>query len=388
VAERDFDVAVVGGGLVGASLAWGLARANQRVVVLDEGDLAVRATRGNFALVWVQGKGMGLPAYAHWSLGSARAWPELARALREETGLDVCLRQGGGLHMCLSEAEWAARERTLAAFHAQPGMPDYRTEMLGRRELDALVPGTGPAVVGASYSREDGHVNSLRLFRALLVGLQRCGVDYRPWHTVDGITREAGGFRIDAYDAGAAGAGTAPAPSAAGRACRAAKVVLAAGNANRTLAPLVGLHAPMLPEQGQILVTERLAPFMPLPLSTLRQTDEGSLLIGDSRAAGTVPEGLDGAINTVLARRAVQVFPQLARVQIVRSWRAVRVMPRDGFPIYQQSQSHPGAFVATCHSGVTLAAAHALKLAPMIASGVLDPSVTPFSGARFQTEGS
>ena len=52
--RRDYDVAVVGGGLVGAALAWGLAREGQRVVVLDEGDLARRASRANFALVWVQ----------------------------------------------------------------------------------------------------------------------------------------------------------------------------------------------------------------------------------------------------------------------------------------------------------------------------------------------
>ena len=54
--QRDWDVAVVGLGLVGAALAWGLARAGQRVVVLDEGDLATRASRANFALVWVQAR--------------------------------------------------------------------------------------------------------------------------------------------------------------------------------------------------------------------------------------------------------------------------------------------------------------------------------------------
>ena len=54
-----YDVAVVGGGLVGVATAWGLAREGCRVVVLDEGDRAVRASRGNFALVWVQSKGLG-----------------------------------------------------------------------------------------------------------------------------------------------------------------------------------------------------------------------------------------------------------------------------------------------------------------------------------------
>ena len=60
MAADDYDVAVVGGGLVGVATAWGLAREGCRVVVLDEGDRAVRASRGNFALVWVQSKGLGL----------------------------------------------------------------------------------------------------------------------------------------------------------------------------------------------------------------------------------------------------------------------------------------------------------------------------------------
>ena len=87
---------------------------------------------------------------------------------------------------------------------------------------------------------------------------------------------------------------------------------------------------------------------------------------------------------SVIAARAMRMFPHLAEVNIVRSWRAIRVMPEDGFPIYDQSARHPGAFLATCHSGVTLAAAHALTLAPMIANGALDdPRVAAFSAARF-----
>ena len=66
------------------------------------------------------------------------------------------------------------------------------------------------------------------------------------------------------------------------------------------------------------------------------------------------------------------MFPRLASVNVVRTWAAIRVMTQDGFPIYDQSESHPGAFVTCCHSGVTLAANHALTVAPMIAAGALD----------------
>src|SRR5688572_21667826 len=103
VSSTETDVAVVGGGLVGASLAWGLAGAGTRVTVLDEGDVAFRASRGNFALVWVQGKGLGLPQYAMWSRASADSWAQLRDDLRDETGIDVSFQRPGGFELFLSE---------------------------------------------------------------------------------------------------------------------------------------------------------------------------------------------------------------------------------------------------------------------------------------------
>ena len=63
---------------------------------------------------------------------------------------------------------------------------------------------------------------------------------------------------------------------------RAEKVVLAAGVANARLAPMVGLEARVRPQRGQIVVTERLARFLDYPVVTVRQTDEGSVMMGDS----------------------------------------------------------------------------------------------------------
>ena len=77
-------------------------------------------------------------------------------------------------------------------------------------------------------------------------------------------------------------------------------------------------------------------------------------------------------VSSVMAARAIRMFPLLARLNVVRMWSGIRVMTQDGFPIYDQSETCPGAFVVCCHSGVTLAANHALTLAPMIARGRLD----------------
>ena len=367
----EFDVAVVGGGLVGVATAWGLAREGCKVVVLDEGDRAVRASRGNFALVWVQSKGLGLAPYAGWTIRSSNAWRGLSDLLKQETGLDVSFQRPGGFHLCLSEKELETRANNLKRLHAQPGIVDYKTEILTHEQVKAMLPDIGPEVVGGSFCALDGHVNSLRLFRTLHTALNARGVTYLPNRRVENITKEGGEFRLHTEKGEV----------------RAAKVALAAGNANMRLAPMVGLEAPMKPERGQIVVTERLRPFLNHPVVTLRQTDEGTVMIGDSKEESVDPSGLTIGVSATEAERAVRQFPLLANVNVVRTWSAIRVMTQDGFPIYDESETHPGAFTVCCHSGVTLAANHALTIAPMIARGALDASlVAPFSARRFHVQ--
>jgi glycine/D-amino acid oxidase-like deaminating enzyme len=366
--HRDYDVAVVGGGLVGSSVALGLARLGQRVVVLDEGDAVARASRANFALVWVQSKGLGLSEYAGWTIRSSNAWSGFAADLKVETGLDVAFERPGGFHLALSEAELEARAQSLKRLHNQAGVAFYETEILDRARIERMLDGLGPDVVGGSYCPLDGHCNSLRLHRALHTALLRHGARYLPSHRVAHIRGAGGAFTLS----------TADGEIVAG------KVVVAAGNASRDLAPMVGLRAPMKPNRGQIMVTERTRPFMRYPVVTIRQTDEGTVMIGDSQLEGTSPDVVTMPVNAVMAARAVRMFPLLGRLNVVRIWSGIRVMTEDGFPIYDQSTTHPGAFLVTCHSGVTLAAVHATSLAGMIAAGKLDAdAVGAFSARRF-----
>ncbi len=335
--------------------------------MLDEGDVALRASRGNFALIWVQGKGLGMSAYAHWSLGSADLWPEFADELTRETGLDVRHDRPGGFHLTLSQQEWSHRDALLKRVAAQPAMPPLPFDMMDRSRLARMLPDIGPEVTGGSFCAADGHCNSLQLFRALNQGMQVLGSAYLPNRRVDRIERRRGEFLLHTND------GTIVA----------GKVVLAAGLGNAQLGPMVGLNIPVRPQRGQIIVTERTQPFLRYPVSTIRQTDEGGVLLGDSQEEAV--EALVGTpVIAVLADRAVRMFPRLGKLNIVRTWAALRVMTQDGFPIYDESASAPGAFVATCHSGVTLAASHALMLAPLIAEGHLPPETFhPFSADRF-----
>ena len=362
------DVIVIGGGLVGMAVAYGLACRGLGVEILDQGDQAYRASRGNFGLVWVQGKGYGRPEYARWTRSSATGWPAFAQALLADSGVDVQLRQPGGFHMCFSDEELLERQRRLQNLRHSLG--DYPFEMLDAAELKARLPLIGPKVVGASYTPQDGHLNPLKLLRALHASAQAKGARLHSGVQVERIDSASGEFRIFTD-----------------RGCLVApRIVLAAGLGNPALARQVGLHAPVAPNRGQVLISERLRPFLEYPTINVRQTDEGTVQLGDSMEEVGFDDGTSTDVLAAIARRGISTFPLLRDVRLVRAWGALRVMSPDGFPIYQQSSTHPGAFVITCHSGVTLAAAHALRIAPWIAGASRPDELGAFSGERFLTD--
>jgi len=174
------------------------------------------------------------------------------------------------------------------------------------------------------------------------------------------------------------------AKSAKGQSWRAPRIVLAAGLGNKHLAAQVGLHAPVSPNRGQVLITERLKPFLDYPVNKVRQTNEGSVQLGYSVEDVGLNDGTTVSAIEWIARRAVATFPVLANVRLVRAWGALRVMTPDGFPIYQESTLCPGAFVATSHSGITLAGAHAYVIGPWMAGlGAPPDDLGEYAGERF-----
>jgi glycine/D-amino acid oxidase-like deaminating enzyme len=364
---RLFDAIVIGGGLVGTAIGYGLVRAGLKVALVDEGDVAYRASRGNFGLVWAQSKGLGAPHYQRWTRASATAWPGLAAELGERTGIAVGLEQNGGLQLCLGDAEVAKRRAMMEQMRREAGNFGFEYRMLDHAELADMLPGLGAAVTGASWTPYDGHVNSLALFHALHRAFAGKGGTYLPRSTITEGEAAPGDFRV------VAGGETIGAP----------KVVLAAGLGNAALAPLFGLNAPVRPQRGQILVTERTTKAWKLPLGSIRQTPEGTIMLGSSEEEVGFDTGQRPEVMQAIARRAVLSFPWLAELQIVRAWAALRVMPPDGLPIYDESERYPGAFTANCHSGVTLAGAHANLFAPMVAAGALAPVLAAFSARRF-----
>jgi glycine/D-amino acid oxidase-like deaminating enzyme len=368
------DVVVVGGGTVGAATAYGLTGSNLHVILLDGGDRDFRSATANFGLVWAQGKGVNMPAYQDLTLGAVDLWPDFSLELEELTGIDVQLERNGGLALCMGEAQFEARRNTLAELDRQLGRNDRSWEMLDRITLEKLLPkvGLGPDVYGASFGHHDGCANPLRLLTALYRGIVRRGGEVRRGRSVDMIRpyAQGGGFSIYLN----------------GETINAAQVVIAAGLGSKPLAAALGMDVPIHPNRGQLLVTERVEPFLSLPISGLRQTREGTVMIGVTHEdAGFDTSTTSGAAATMSAE-AIRRIPGLGRLTLVRQWAGLRIMSPDGCPIYAESERYPGAFVALCHSGITLASTHARIVAEGIAQGRLPSSLDVFHQRRFNVQ--
>ena len=367
---RTVDYAVVGGGIVGAAVAYGVARSGEDVALVDEGDIAFRAARGNFGNVWVQGKGANAPAYADLTRAAANDWAGFAEELQSRTGIDLHFRRPGAFYLCFSAQELEKRAATMDAIEGRSTIPSP-FEVLDHDALARRLPGIGPAIAGATYSAADGTANPLLLLRALIAGLQAVGGRYLPNRAVRTLRADGAGFTID----------TAEGP------IRCANVVLAAGLGNAELAPRLGMQAPVRPVRGQIMVTEKVRPFLDYGTNFIRQTAEGGCIFGESSEEAGMDDATTLPVLRETARRAALAFPLLRDVRVVRSWGALRIMTRDDIPVYQQAPAHPGAFVLSVHSGVTLAPFHAGAMAQAIRSRHLDPArFQPFSPDRFHVQ--
>jgi glycine/D-amino acid oxidase-like deaminating enzyme len=364
------EIVVIGAGTVGAAIGYGLATRGVRVLLLDGGDRDVRAAGANFGLVWLQGKGSGMPAYQRLTRDSINLWGRFDAELHDVSAIDLQYEHDGGLALCLSEADWHRRQLALAKLDQQSGAAKPDWEMLDREGLERMLPRArlGSEVVGASFGRRDGHVNPLRLLAALHQGIVRQGGQLRGDCPVRAITpNPQGGFTLHTAE----------------ESIHAPRVVIAAGLGSRSLAADVGLTVPIRPQRGQILVTERLESVLPLPISGLRQTREGTVMIGTTHENVGVDLGTTTEAAAKLSAEAIRRIPALRNAILVRQWSGLRILTPDTYPIYAQSPQHPGAFVTLCHSGVTLAAFHASTLAQAIAVGRLPASLAVFHPSRF-----
>lgn len=372
----ETDVAVVGGGIAGAALAFYLAREGVEVVCLEGGELNREASGTNagsfhlqLAIHQLSGQGTSgdrdrLLADARLSLEAYSLWRELDRELSGE--LD--LHQTGGWMV----AETPDQVRLLHEKHELEQLAGIETEVVSGSELRDRAPFFSDRVMAATYCPTEGHANPLVVAPLYAVRAEASGAAFRTHAAVRSIE----------HDPGAAHRFTLRTDRGP---LRAHRIVDCAGAWAGDVAALVGLRLPVRREGLHVNVTER-RPHVLTPMVqhigrrlTLKQSDHGTFIIGGgwpSPAADpphrypTLWESAAGNLNV-----ALDVVPLLADVRVVRTWSGVIVFTDDMSPIVGESLRVPGFHVCVSSTGFTFG--------PMFARMLAEQMVTPGRGGPF-----
>jgi glycine/D-amino acid oxidase-like deaminating enzyme len=373
---RSVDVIVVGGGLSGSAVALGLVRERAgKVLLFDEQLPTQRLSRGNFGLTWFMCKGAKHPVYAQWSRLACRQWPDFAAGLEAETGYEIELEWTGGAVHAFGEAEFkahAASVEHLTSVCARVGL-DYPVRMLDRAEFAALIPeiGLGEEVAGAMYTAEQGHVNPLKLMAALRSAFQKRGGEFIGAQSVSAVLPRSNGTVTVRTSRG-------------DYHCQ--KLVVASGHGSTRLLASLGEKLHIYPQRGQLMVTERHPRVLTIPMLSVRQTPDGTFVIGLSTEDTALDTRVTASAMKSQARDAIRLFPLLGRLNWVRAWGAIRVMTPDGAPIYSRIPGYEQITVVALHSAVSLAPLAANVVAPWILGLREHELIHHFTNGRFHVQ--
>ncbi len=339
------DVVVAGAGIVGANVAYRLALAGARVVVLDAGAPGRGTSARSFAWVNANDK----PPLAYHRLNAAgmvahRRLRDDVLADLEGDAVDPWLHEQGGL-----EIADAAGAPALLAKAERLRRWGYRVDALDHRAAQALEPHLRlDDLAAATFCPDEAWVDAPHCVATVLRAAVRHGATVRPQTSLAGFTLD--GDRVT----GVALEG--------GETLAAGRVVLAAGRWTDAVGRLAGVDVPLAPTCGLLAVTRPLVAgvsrVVHVPGMNFRPDPSGGVVLQSGATDGTVAADTapDAALPgcATLLRAVARYLPALAGSGIVEARIGVRPMPADGFTLAGVVASRPGLYLTVTHSGVTL----------------------------------
>jgi glycine oxidase len=376
------DVVVVGGGIVGLSIAWRCLQRGLRVTVLDDGGDGGAWYAAAGMLAAAGESSFGQDALTQLLLDSAGRWPGFADELRRETGIDVGYGPAGTVSVALTADDLAEAQR-LWAYRRGLGLG---VSPLGPSALRDLEPALTPRLRGGALAPDDRQVDPRRVVAALRAALGSAVVQRHVDAVRIGGAPDAvriGGapdpVRADgAVDAVRAGGVIDAAPDGGA-------VVVAAGIGT---AALTGL--PVRPVKGQVL---RLRGEPGLLRHVINGYADGRHVYLVPRADGEVVVGAtqeeraDSAVTAGgvldLLRAATDLVPELGEFTLAETIVRHRPATPDNAPLLGVHSG--GLIVAAGHhrNGVLLAPVTADLIADLVATGKADPLLDAFAPGRF-----
>lgn len=365
------DILIIGGGIVGCSLARELARSNLRIVVLERGDIGCASSSAAAGLL--------APTFGPSPAGplqelcrqSALLYPGWLQELYAHGASDVGYRQTGLLTVCLDAAE-ANLVHGLLQLERFPGR---RAEWLDAEQLREREPGLCPRVLGAGWYPDDAHLDPARLVRETGRVAAQLGVEIRAHEPVSRLTcnGERGltvHTQADSYQPGA--------------------VVVTAGAWSGALAETLGLHLPTRPVKGQMLLADCDVSPVRTPLhagnTLLIPWPDGRVAIGV-----TVEEaGYDDCVRLdrlqQILQHAIELVPAVGRLALSHAWAGLRPATPDDNPYMGRVAGFDHVWISAGHyrKGTLLAPICARLLAASILADHPVEELEPFKPTRRQ----
>lgn len=367
--KSSADVVVIGGGIIGLTIARALAlRGVSDVCLIERGALGTEASFAAAGMLAPQAEADGEDDFFRLACRSRDLYPSLAAALLEETGIDVELDTTGTLYLALNRHDQEEIEKRYN-WETRAGLA---VELLNAAEARDLEPSISTSTLGALRFPKDVQVENRRLLNALANSVSKLGPTIFTETNVDGLLTE--GSRL-----------TGVQTSRGVISC--AKVVIAAGtwssfiqHAPRTL--------PIEPVRGQMVCLEAKPQLTRHVIYSKRgyivPRHDGRLLAGStSEKAGFAKHVTAGGISSILDN-AREISPSISTLPIVDTWAGLRPRSSDGLPVLGACDEIDGLFYATGHyrNGILLAPITGELISEAIVADAASPLLVPFLPGR------
>lgn len=393
----DFDVAIIGGGLIGCATASYLAQAGASVILLERGQINQGASGQNagslhFQLEHRLIQNLDLQQRElEFYVGLARLAIEDWKSIKFEPGSDIELAMQGGLMVAETAEQSALLERKSRIEQSQ----GLSVTMLDGEQARQLAPYLSRSVVSALHCPDEGHCNPRLLTPAFARHATASGANITTQAEVLAIEYHGTAWQVSFQQTGFetdSGVSTFKKIS-----CN--RVLNAAGAGAAAVAVMANLHLPLFAVGLTMNATEKTAPVVPHLIQhvgrklSLKQTDDGNLLIGGGWAAQLRQKygkwlahespqlQLDSVIGNLCA--AADVVPLVKSLRLIRTWTGTTCITADQLPVLGEVRQAPGFFVAAGGSGFTYGPTYARLMSELMLSGRTSYSLEPFSPDRF-----
>src|SRR5215212_2916263 len=369
---------IVVGGVTGTSIAWRLAQAGHRVLLLEPRGICAGAAGRNAGNT---GAGSGMhtaPRTVRPLHTITSANLQLLKSLHDELDKDFELRLPGSMDVLTTPEQMAHAKETVITKH-EAGSD---VELLDRATARSIMPSLSPRILGATYTRDRGHLWPFALVTGMADAATREGAVIRIGARVERLARS--GERVTGVVAN-------------GETIDAGDVVLATNAWTPQLLPELPDGA-LVPARGQILVTQPLPPLLDCTFGTNfdkeygRQTPGGQIVCGGYRrldvgeGLGTYREEVTLPVLAGIARCLSDLFPILRdKARLVRAWSGIMGFTADGLPLIGRYEPAPGLTIAAGFNGggFSWGAIVGKIVASLLSGQEPEFDITPFRPARF-----